>query len=324
MNKKTYRLLVSGSGRLSGEQVDFVRTLGKKIIEKTNLILLTGGLKHLKDGIPSVDFTVVTSAIEKLKSLGGDPLQRIITVLPHKDIKKLTRFAHGNVVTVRLSNPRSRRYQMVYDSDAVITIEGHNATKEIIDLAWVLEKPILPLPFTGGISEKRWERYRNQTIKLFQLTEEDLSIMESKAIGIDKKAEKCIEIISRRLRPKCFVAMKYSDHLLGNVYESIREVVENKGYIIVRVDQEIFSGSIITAIWDLIHASDLIIADITGYSPNVFYELGISHTLGKKTLISIYNKNGKLPNDIPFDIKVERILSYGTIESLKQQLLDHI
>ncbi len=118
--------------------------------------------------------------------------------------------------------------------------------------------------------------------------------------------------------------MKFADHPLANVYETIKEIVEKKGYIVKRADEEIFSGSIVQAIWDLIRVSDLIVVDITGYTPNVFYELGMAHAFGKKTLILIYDQYGKAPKDIPFDIKVERILPYGTIGSLKQQLSHHI
>ncbi|GAI26854.1 unnamed protein product, partial [marine sediment metagenome] len=133
---RTYRLLISGSSRLSNNLISFVETLGEKIIEQTNLILLTGGLKSIEEGIPTVDFTVANGAIRKLTALGGDSSQRIITLLPHTNWEKANRFKYGNIITVRHSNLRSRRYFMVYDSDAIITIEGHKATKEIIDLAW--------------------------------------------------------------------------------------------------------------------------------------------------------------------------------------------
>ena len=79
-------------------------------------------------------------------------------------------------------------------------------------------------------------------------------------------------------------------------------MVENKGYITVRVDQKSFTGSIVEAIWDEIRASEIIVSDITDFNPNVFYELGIAHAFGKTTILTLFNKFGKIPDNIPFDI----------------------
>lgn len=269
-------------------------------------------------------YTEEVQALRKLESLNIDPTQRIITLLPVTDWEQATRFLNGNIIKVKYSNLKSRRYFMVHDSDAVITIEGSKATKENIDLAWTLGKPILPLPFTGGASKEKWNLYKNDIINQFQMTIEEVSLMESDCQDIYKMAELCIQIITRRLKPNCFIAMKFTNHPVPNVYGTISGILESKGYSVIRVDQLSFSGSIVREIWDSIHVSDLIIADITDYIPNVFYELGISHALGKKSLILLYNRYGKVPDNVPFDIKVERIFPYDTIDSLKSNLLNNI
>jgi hypothetical protein len=51
-------------------------------------------------------------------------------------------------------------------------------------------------------------------------------------------------------------------------------------------------------IWQLINRSSLLIADVTITNPNVFYELGIAHTIGRDVIIIPQNKD-----DIPFDIQ---------------------
>jgi hypothetical protein len=126
--------------------------------------------------------------------------------------------------------------------------------------------------------------------------------------------------LTRTLKRKCFIAMKFSNHPLINCYETICSVVEKKGYISIRVDQETFSGSSIDALWNSIRSSEIVIADITDGNPNVFYEIGISHALGKQTILTIFDKYGRVPADIPFDIKILRILPYGTQSSLISQL----
>ena len=48
------------------------------------------------------------------------------------------------------------------------------------------------------------------------------------------------------------------------------------------------------------------IADCTGKNPNVFYELGIAHTLGKSVFMCSQNRE-----DFPFDVNHIRSFKYG-------------
>ena len=52
--------------------------------------------------------------------------------------------------------------------------------------------------------------------------------------------------------------------------------------------------------------ADIIIADLTGLNPNVFYELGIAHTMDKKTIVITQNID-----DLPFDIQPYRANQYS-------------
>lgn len=51
------------------------------------------------------------------------------------------------------------------------------------------------------------------------------------------------------------------------------------------------------------------IADVTTKNANVFYELGIAHTLGKDVILLHQKNSGK----IPFDIITRRYLEYGML-----------
>jgi hypothetical protein len=72
---------------------------------------------------------------------------------------------------------------------------------------------------------------------------------------------------------------------------------------------EIFkAGSIHEDMFTLLLTSDLIIADISIYNANVFYELGIRHTLRKKGAILIKCSGS---DETPFDIIGYRYISYA-------------
>lgn len=49
----------------------------------------------------------------------------------------------------------------------------------------------------------------------------------------------------------------------------------------------------------------MVICDCTGRNPNVFYEAGIAHTLGREVVLITQN-----PEDIPFDLRHLRHIRY--------------
>ena len=72
---------------------------------------------------------------------------------------------------------------------------------------------------------------------------------------------------------------------------------------------DLFSTNLIVDdIISAIENATIIIADITGNNPNVFYELGIAHTLKKKQTIIITQDDY---SNLPFDISTVRIIQYS-------------
>ena len=87
---------------------------------------------------------------------------------------------------------------------------------------------------------------------------------------------------------------KRSDQVLKYI---IRPAVESCGYKVVRADEMAEPGIITNQIIRHVVDDPLVIADLTGQNPNVFYELAIRHAT-RKPLIQIINK----VEDIPFDV----------------------
>lgn len=83
------------------------------------------------------------------------------------------------------------------------------------------------------------------------------------------------------------------------VYGIIKDGLNNAGYTCNRVDE--FSGSvlIVAKILNEILSSRYIIADLSGCNPNVFYELGVSHSFkDAHNIIILKQKNSSVPFDI--------------------------
>lgn len=65
-----------------------------------------------------------------------------------------------------------------------------------------------------------------------------------------------------------------------------------------RVDEQIYREGILERIYRQIEAADIIIADMSGQNPNVFYEVGYPHAKEKLCILLTSNAD-----DIPFDLK---------------------
>jgi nucleoside 2-deoxyribosyltransferase len=65
-----------------------------------------------------------------------------------------------------------------------------------------------------------------------------------------------------------------------------------------RADDRALTKPILDKINDFIRDADVIIADCSGRNPNVFYELGIAHALGKKVILITKDPIKDAPSDI--------------------------
>lgn len=102
-----------------------------------------------------------------------------------------------------------------------------------------------------------------------------------------------------------FVLMPF-DPAVKVVYDDHIVPVSNRlGLSVKRGDDFFSSQSVIDEVWSAIYHSEICIADCTGRNPNVFYELGIAHTLGRPVILI-----SQSIDDIPFDISHRRIITY--------------
>jgi len=93
----------------------------------------------------------------------------------------------------------------------------------------------------------------------------------------------------------CFVLMPFMEPWSTRIFRLIREVVEPLGYTCHRAD-DYYGRVVLEDVWLRINEAAFIIADMTSLNPNVFYELGIAHTLGKD-IIPILQTHSQLPFD---------------------------
>lgn len=107
-------------------------------------------------------------------------------------------------------------------------------------------------------------------------------------------------------KPDVFVLMPYNAELQSVYTQHIKPMGKQLGVNIQRADDIFAPGPFMEKVWDGICAARLVIADCTQQNPNVFYEIGIAHTVGKKVVLITRSEN-----DIPSDIGHYEYIRYA-------------
>lgn len=128
------------------------------------------------------------------------------------------------------------------------------------------------------------------------IKDEDFFIKEKQAL--------CLMPFSKRYRP---------------IYDVIAHSCEYCGYNCRRSDDELIetNSNLRRFIVSLIIQAQVVIAEIDGRNPNVMYEVGLAHAIGKLVIIVVKRDNS---NEIPENLKGNRLIVYRNEDDLFEQL----
>jgi hypothetical protein len=104
---------------------------------------------------------------------------------------------------------------------------------------------------------------------------------------------------------KAFVLMPFKHPFDSYFSEIFRPALESAGYAVERADDLYVSRPIMLDAQESILRADLLLCEMTGRNPNVFYELGLAHAIGKPVILV-----SRDDDDIPFDLRHLRVLTY--------------
>jgi DNA-binding transcriptional ArsR family regulator len=104
----------------------------------------------------------------------------------------------------------------------------------------------------------------------------------------------------------------------------VRKVLEPRGYEVKRADEIDDPGQITHQIIEHLLDDELVVADLTGRNPNVFYELAVRHA-ARKPVITLMSDG----EDLPFDLKDVRTVFYDLhdpdkLEAAQRELEDKV
>ena len=177
------------------------------------------------------------------------------------------------------------------------------------------------LAMTGQLENLRHGRdyllqinLRGQELKVFV---DDVPVMqhllphplEGRQVGLIAAGDQEVSFSDFAVRsdlPRAFVVMQFAEPYDTFYREVIQPQIKAAKFEVVRIDEKAGPGIIFQDIQREIEQAEIVIAEITPANPNVFYELGYAHALGKPTIL-LAQRESKLP----FDIRSYRVVFYN-------------
>lgn len=108
-----------------------------------------------------------------------------------------------------------------------------------------------------------------------------------------------------RIEHLCFVLMPFAEELRPVYDEAIVPAVTQAGLECQRADEIMKPGGIMAQVWESLMQARVVIADLTNMNANVFYELGLAHTIGHDVILLTQDKKW-----VPFDLQHMRWVKY--------------
>lgn len=103
----------------------------------------------------------------------------------------------------------------------------------------------------------------------------------------------------------CFVLMPFKEPF-DMYYDSIIAPAIIKANLLPQRGDSLFRPTpIMGDIWKMIQGAKVMLAELTGKNANVFYELGLGHSIGKPIVLI-----SETMEDVPFDLRPLRVITY--------------
>lgn len=256
---------------------------------------------------------------------------------PHVLLKCDVEFEQGVVECEVWPTEPDSRCQLVFSAGTGDLFVGFNVLGAPYGFAIFRNNQWEPLGGTGQgskIEPNKWHTLRitvNGSNLALQVNDVEVARVSHRIIrgqlgiflqGVGKTA--CRNLCVHSEEPVCFVVMQFSGEFDELFSEVISPTCEEFGYKVIRADDYYSTGLIIDDITRSIREASVVIADVTPNNPNVFYEVGFAHGIGKPTILLSDRKRDKLP----FDISGFRTLFYdntiGGKSAVQERLRRHL
>jgi len=172
------------------------------------------------------------------------------------------------------------------------------------------KKPVGEIKDTGLWSKIRVSFGGMSLSEVAVLSRHSKGMAVSPVFGRPRQLEEKIDV---------FVLMPFNAKMEKVYTNHIKKLGEELGLRIRRADDIFSPRPFMDKVWDGLCAAQLILADCTQENPNVFYEIGLAHAVGKKVVLITRSEK-----DIPSDLKHFDYISYVYDPEGTEQLIEKL
>jgi len=268
----------------------FAEALGREIVQRGNVLL--GGCRT------GLDATVAKAAAAAARDSKIDPRKCIKSW-----VTKSTKPAHseGEIIRSQMTDWQTVPRGLVYpepfqEADVTVIVGGWDGTHYAASWARLANKPIVPVA-TFGLAAA--EIFRDELNSFDRRYSSKISLNEYQCLDrllpdwdektIKAFATEVVCLAQRLVKPsEAFVVMSFAERgELKDVFKTFYRVCKNAGYEAFKVNDHVDPNQrLIPAIINSIRKSAFVIVDVTDPRPNVYYELGYAHALGKDVILT--------------------------------------
>jgi hypothetical protein len=197
--------------------------------------------------------------------------------------------------------------------------------QEVLEAGCLMRATIAPPPVIGGLIMRNVDVFGlifdppwglDLVAKVNDMVDKTIGVLRN-ANTTSTSAEEVPTITSEVVENYAFIAMPMdkADVQLEDVLDAIKEAAKCCGIEAERVDEPSSNERITDRILESIRKAEFVIADLTSARPNVYYEAGFAHALGK---IPIYI--ARQGTHLEFDLRDYPVIFFANLKQLKEQL----
>lgn len=341
--------IAGSSSRIPSEKWrDLARKIGEEIMRRGHR-MVSGGCSG---GITQFCADAASSWLKK-NNKEEEIKYRIISIVPEEEGYAYIR--DGQFLICKELNRKKRRPFMASIMDVLITVAGSEpmdnelrGTKAEGRACFNVGTPVIPIRLTGGASLDLWsdinKKYSKHPLYKDIIRTPPWKKLDNPSIDQTNLAIAAVDLAERMawlklatdrsISPstfsnRVFVIMPFNNDL-DPVWKIIKRVFKSPIYNIpINLECNRANGTLIglidESILNQIHVAPFVIADLTGYNPNVLYELGYALGIGKRAILINQSPDKKIidlanQNQIGYELNNLKILEEKLVEAINQLL----
>lgn len=318
-----------GGTNLKSTNIKLVGYLTRAFLDDPHVVLVSGGIYDPKRKKTSVDLAAYKAAKSYVKEKGQKIKDRFQTWLSEKPRPDIHRKEWGHPEKLK-GTPGMRRFQLVEKVNALVTVEGEGQTATVLELAMALNRPALPIGFTGTNSKEFWDWDKDVFVESLGL---DPSLVErldrepNSDQEMESLAEDVVKAVLKKAGRRCLVLMDFTDKGHASFFKRIVEpAVEQAGFLVRKLDVQETAGDILDLFLKNLQECQAIIIDLTGFNLNVLYELARVHHHDRIQPLILIRKSSR--TKLPFYVQRNLVKFVGkdtqqAYELIHQHLTDN-